>query len=157
MNRENRGLTVAQTGLGRKQQLLHDQTALRRGIRTVVERRERNLRTCTRMHGVQIVNQRFHRLIGGLAGFLIRVLAGKLHALCNRLFVERLGKCLRHRFIIAVAACQTSPLAGLLLDTLGQCTRIDLVVVVLAEHLKGLARLSRNSLRKVLRTPGAIE
>ena len=29
MNRENRGLTVSQTGLGREQQLLHDQTALR--------------------------------------------------------------------------------------------------------------------------------
>ena len=150
MDRENRGLTVAQTGLGRKQQLLHDQTALRRGIRAVVERRERNLCTCTRVHSVQIVNQRFHRLIGALACLLIRVLAGKLHALCNRLFVERLGKCLRHRFIIAVAACQTSPLAGLLLDTLGQRTRIDLVVVVLTEHLEGLGEIVAEQLAEGL-------
>ena len=102
------------------------------------------------MHGVQVVNQRLHCLIGGLASFLIRVLAGKLHALCNRLFVERLGKYLRHRFIIAVTACQTSPLAGLLLDTLGQRTRIDLVVVVLAEHLKGLGEIVAEQLAEGL-------
>ena len=57
---------------------------------------------------------------------------------------------LRHRFIIAVAACQTSPLSGLLLDTLGQRTRIDLVVVVLAEHLKGLGEIVAEQLAEGL-------
>ena len=151
---ENRGLAVAEAGLGREQQLLHDQTALGRGIRAVVERGERDLCACTGVHGVEIVHERLHRLIGALAGLLVGVLAGELHAFRDRLFIEALGKHLRHRLVIAVVACEARPLAGLLLDALGQLSCIHLIVVVLAEHLERLGKVAAEQLAEGLAHAG---
>ena len=160
VDREDRRLSVAEAGLGREQQLLHDQTALRRGIRTVVERGERDLRARTGVHGIEVVHQSLHRLIGALARLLVGVLAREFHALRDRLFVHSLGKRLCHRLVIAVVAGEAGPFAGLLLDALGQLSCIHLIVVVLAEHLERLGEVAAEQLAEGLahtRRHGVIE
>ena len=90
VDREDRGLAVAQTRLGGEQQALHDQSALRRGVRAVVERRERNLCAGAGVHGVQVVNQRLHRLIGRTLGLAARKLEGEVHDAVGSLLVRAL-------------------------------------------------------------------
>ena len=141
VDREDRGLAVAQTGLGGEQQLLHHQPPLGRGIRAVVERGERDLRARARVHGVQVVHQCLHRLIGRLAGLLVRILAGKAHTFADLLLAERFPERRGHRFVIAVAAREAGPFAGLLLDLLGQRLRVDLVILIRAKHLKRLGEV----------------
>ena len=94
------------------------------------------------MHGVEVVHQSLHRLIGALARLLVGVLAREFHALRDRLFVHALGKRLCHRLVIAVVAGEAGPFAGLLLDALGQLSCIHLIVVVLAEHLERLGEVA---------------
>ena len=76
-DREDRRLTIAQSGLLRQHQLLADHAAFRRSIRAEVDAGERNLRAGAGMHRIQVVDKAFHRLIRQLFGLLLRFLVGK--------------------------------------------------------------------------------
>ncbi len=62
---ENRGLALAEAGFRRQQQVFHHHPAFGRRVGAVVQRAERHLRARAGVHGVQVVNQRFHGLVGG--------------------------------------------------------------------------------------------
>ncbi len=64
VNRENRCFTVSETALGREHNVSRHHSALGRGIRAVIYRGERVLRTRTRIHRVKVMNKRLHCLIG---------------------------------------------------------------------------------------------
>ena len=67
---EDGGLAVAQAGFRGGKQVVHHHPGLRRGIHAVIDGREGHLRAGAGIHGVQVVYQRFHGLIGGAIGFL---------------------------------------------------------------------------------------
>ena len=62
--RENRCFSIAKTGHCRSEQVAHDHAGLGRGIRAIVDGAERNLRTSAGVHGVEIMDEGFHGLIG---------------------------------------------------------------------------------------------
>ena len=64
LHREDGRFPAAQPGLRGQQQVLHHHAALGRGIRTVVDRTERHLCSGAGVHGVEIVHEGFHSLIG---------------------------------------------------------------------------------------------
>ena len=49
------------------------------------------MRPCTGVHGVQIVDQGLHRLVGGTVGLLHRAVVGELLALTGGGFVHAVG------------------------------------------------------------------
>ena len=78
---EDGGFPMAQPAFGGQQQVAHGHAALGRGVHAVVERGKRHLRARAGIHGIQIVHQRFHRLIGGAVGFLYGLFVReRLHA-----------------------------------------------------------------------------
>ena len=66
LHRENGGLPVAHAGVGGQQQVAHDHPPLRGGVGAVVHRAEGHLGPRPGVHGVQVVDQGLHGLIGGL-------------------------------------------------------------------------------------------
>ena len=99
LNGEDRRLTAAKPGLRGEQQVFHHKTALRRGIHAVVNGGKRRLRAGAGLHGVQIVDKRFHGLIGRAVRLLRSAAGGKflraadiaLHAAEGSLELCRLG------------------------------------------------------------------
>ena len=74
LDREDRRFAAAQSGLRGKQQIADRHARFGRCIHAVIDGRKRHLCARAGIHGVQIVNQRFHRLIGGAIGFRFRLL-----------------------------------------------------------------------------------
>ena len=68
LHRENGGFPVSQTGLCGQQQVPDHHPALFGGVGAIVQRAEGHLGTCPGIHGIQVVNQSLHGLIGGLVG-----------------------------------------------------------------------------------------
>ena len=66
---ENGGFPVAQTRLCGQQQVAHNHSAFRRGIRAIIHRAEGHLGAGPGIHGVQVVYQGLHGLIGSPVGF----------------------------------------------------------------------------------------
>ena len=66
LNGEDRRFTVAQARVRGQQYVAHHHTALGADVCAVVDGRERRLRTGAGMHGIQVVNERLHGLIGSL-------------------------------------------------------------------------------------------
>ena len=66
LNGENGRLAVAEAGFGGEQQIPDEHAPFARRVGAVVDGRERNLRAGAGMHGVEVVHQRFHRLVRGL-------------------------------------------------------------------------------------------
>ena len=71
------GLAVAQTRLGGQQQVAHDHAALGAGIGAVVQGGEGHLGAGAAVHGVEVVDQGLHGLVGGAVGFGPGVLGGE--------------------------------------------------------------------------------
>ena len=94
---ENRRFAVAQTGLGGQHHVAHHHAALGGGVHAVVDGGEGHLRAGTAVHGVQVVDQGFHGLIGGLVGLLLRVLPDEGNDLVQ-LVLRSAGQKLRHLF-----------------------------------------------------------
>ena len=99
LNGEDRRLTAAKPGLRSEQQAFHHKTALRRGIHAIVDGGKRRLRAGAGLHGVQIVDKRFHGLIrravrllcGAAGGKFLRAADITLHAAEGSLELRRLG------------------------------------------------------------------
>ena len=66
---EDGGLAAAQAVLGGVEQVLHHHAAFGRGVHTIVDGGEGHLRAGAAVHGVEVVDEGFHGLIGGLVGF----------------------------------------------------------------------------------------
>ena len=73
LNRKNRRFAVTETGFGRQQDVAGHHPAFRRNVGAVIDRAERHLGAGPAVHGVQVVNQGFHRLKSGFFGFLQRL------------------------------------------------------------------------------------
>ena len=78
MDGENRRFSIAQPGLGSQQHVADDHAAFGGGVGPVVDGAERDLRSGAGVHGVEVVHQRFHRLIRGLLGVLKGLLDGEV-------------------------------------------------------------------------------
>ena len=65
---EDRGLTVAKACIGRLEKVDHDHPGFGRCICTIVYGAEWHLRAGTGIHRVEIMDEGFHRLIGGVIG-----------------------------------------------------------------------------------------
>ena len=141
MNRENRGFAVAQTGLGCLHQAFHDQTAFGRNVGTVVERSKRYLCACTRVHGIEVVHQCFHSLIGIAAGLLDRVLAGKAHDLGRGALIGVVAQQTLDGLVEAVAVGKDRDLTGLALGVLHNRLAQQLAVLLLEVDLDGLGQV----------------
>ena len=113
MNGEDGNLAVAQTGLGSQQQALGDQTAFGRGVGTVVQRGEGHLCAGAGVHGVQIVHQSLHGLIGGALGGFCSIFAGEGQNLVS-LFANGGLQTLQHGGVKAVGVVVHGFHAGLL-------------------------------------------
>ena len=72
LNRKDGGFAVPQARFGSQQNIAGDHPAFRGNIRAVIDRAKGNLGASPAMHGVKIVNQRFHCLISGFVGFFAR-------------------------------------------------------------------------------------
>ena len=88
---EDGGLAVAQASLGGEHDVLHDHAALGAGVHAVVDGGEGGLGTCTGVHGVQVVDQSLHGLVGGPVGLLHSPVVGELLALAGGGFVHAVG------------------------------------------------------------------
>ena len=66
LHREDRRFAVAEALLGRLEQVADGHAALGRRIGAVVQRAERHLRAGARIHRVQVVDERLHRLLRGV-------------------------------------------------------------------------------------------
>ena len=76
--REYRRLTVAETVFLGEHDVLDDHSALGGGVGSVVYRGERVLRAGSGIHRVEVVDKRFHRLVGRTVGFSFRELFGSV-------------------------------------------------------------------------------
>ena len=65
MDRENRRFAVAEACFCGEQDVFYSHAALRGGIHPIVNGAEGDLRASAGVHRVEIMNERFHRLIGG--------------------------------------------------------------------------------------------
>ena len=124
---ENRRFAVAQTGLGGQHHVAHHHAALGGGVHAVVDGGEGHLRAGTAVHGVQVVDQGFHGLIGGLVGLLLRVLPDEgndLVQLVLRSAGQELLHLFRHQTIHVRIGGQRNLLAQLVYDSAGLIRRI---------------------------------
>ena len=67
---EDRRFAIAQTGFRSLQEHMHDKPAFFGGVRSIVEGGEGDLGTGSGMHGVEIVDESFHGLVGLVFDFL---------------------------------------------------------------------------------------
>ena len=141
VDREDRGLAVAQTGLGREHQALHDQSALGGDVGAVVERGEGHLRARAGVHRVEVVHERLHGLIGRAAGLLDRVLAGEAQRLLGGGFVHVFLEMGEDGLVEAVAARKRGGPAGLLLGLRDDRLAHQLAVLLLEVDLDGLGQV----------------
>ena len=117
MNRENWCFAVAQASFFRQQHIFNDHSAFRCGICSVVDGTKRCLCTCTAIHGVQVVNQGFHCLIGCTVGFPISILLCKRLYGCNLVGCQPFRELLCLCFLITVVICQTRNQTRFLLNS----------------------------------------
>ena len=80
---EDGGLAAAQAGLGGQHHVLHHHAALGGGVHAVVDGGEGGLGPGPGVHGVQVVDQGLHGLVGGPVGLLHRPLVGEPLGLLN--------------------------------------------------------------------------
>ena len=90
LHREDRGLAVAEAGVGREEQVFHNHARFRRGVGAVVDGAERDLRAGAGVHRVEVVDERFHRLVGRAVGVPHRGLDGLAVRLLGVLALEAL-------------------------------------------------------------------
>ncbi len=109
---EDRGLTVTQTLFSREQDVLDDHSALGGGVGAVVDGGEGNLRARTGVHGVEVVDDRFHRLEGRAVGLGQRVLLRKALQLSADLVAVFLGQQLELLCVILSGGFELSDLTG---------------------------------------------
>ena len=72
---EDGRFAVAKARLGGQKNVAHHHAAFGRGIHAIVDGGERHLRARAGVHGVQVVDQRLHGLIGRPVGLLFGMLA----------------------------------------------------------------------------------
>ena len=85
LDREDRRFAVSQTGFRSEQHVPYDHAAFRGSVHAVVDGRERSLRAGSGMHGVEVVDESFHRLVRFLIRFLIGLLGGEFLGLLDLL------------------------------------------------------------------------
>ena len=78
MDGEDGRLAVAEARFGGQQHVADDHAAFGGGVGPVVDGAEGDLRASAGMHGVEVVHQRFHRLIRGLLGVLKGLFDGEV-------------------------------------------------------------------------------
>ena len=92
LDREDSRFATAEAFFGRQKQVLHDHAGFGFRAHAIVDARERSLGTGTAVHGVQIVDKRFHGLERCLIRFFVSLLFGKLLGVFHRFCVKSLGK-----------------------------------------------------------------
>ena len=89
---ENGRLAAAQALVGGEQQVAHDHAGFGFGAHAVVDARKRRLGAGAAVHGVQVMNESFHGLEGGLVRLFVGLLLGELLGLHHHFGVIDLGK-----------------------------------------------------------------
>ena len=105
------------------------------------------------MHGIEVMYQRLHGLIGGLTGFLICVFAGEAHAFGRRLRAKVLPQRGGQGLVIAVPPRQTGPFAGLAFEPFGQRRGIHLIVLICAIYFQRFRQIVAEQLAEGLLHP----
>ena len=141
MDRENRGLAIAQAGFGGLQQALHDQPPFRRDVGAVVERGKGHLRAGTGVHGVEVMDQGLHGLIGIAPGLLDRILAHKTQHLGCGACVHVTLQQTADRLVKPIVAGKAGDRAGLLLGVLDDGLAQQFAVLLIQIDLDGLGQI----------------
>ena len=116
LNWENRCFTVAKTSFRSVKEVLHNKSALRRSICTVVKWAERNLCACSWMHCVKVMDKCLHSLESSLICFSLGMFKRKtLNFLGNSVFKLFFKKCKLFLFIIRSLIFECRPFAACLL------------------------------------------
>ena len=133
LDRENRRLALTQTALGHQQQMTHDHAALWRGIHAIVDRGERRLRTRAGMHGIQVMDECLHRLIGAAFGFTIAAVDRIAHDARNGFLIGNLQQAAAQLAFKRLVRLQSRHKAGLRLNLAQE--RLGVVVAgMMHEH-----------------------
>ena len=104
LNGENRRLPVTEAGFRRQHDVFHHQTAFGRGVGAVIDGTEGNLSAGAAVHGVQVVDQGLHGLIGQPVGFLQGLFPGEALGLVEQGGVETVGQQAGFFRLVAVVA-----------------------------------------------------
>ena len=154
---EDGGLPIAQAGLGSQHDIFHHHPAFRRGVHPIVNRRERRLSPCPGVHGVQVVDQGLHGLIGRPVGLLGGPIMGKGLALAHlRFILAVMGQQKGHLCLeILLTVLQLGIQAGLFLNLLD--IGLDLafrVCLILQQHHRPSQILAINPLERLPHSHG---
>ena len=104
---EDGGFAVAQPRFGGQQHVFDHHPPLRRGVQSVVDRAEGDLRAGAGMHGVEVMYKRLHGLVGGAVGFGHGTLADEfLNLARKRRVAQPFGQHAGFRLAVAVAVRQ---------------------------------------------------
>ena len=134
LDREDRGLAVAQARLRGQQHVAHDHAALGRNVHAVVDGREGDLRARAGVHGVQVVDQGLHRLVGGAVRLLFGVGLGKVLHLVDEVRIQALREQQLLFALAVVLAAGQLRVQALLGQRLHRAALHRLVVLAVALH-----------------------
>ena len=99
---EDSSFAVAQPCLCHQKHIFHNHAPLCGGIHAVVDGGEGGLRTCTAVHGVEVMQQCLHCLIGCLIGFLGCLFRGEGLNLVQNFFGYA---CLQKQLLFSFGVC----------------------------------------------------
>ena len=140
LDREDRRLALAQAALGHQQQVAHDHAPLRGGIHAVVDRGERRLRARAGMHGVQVVDERLHRLIGATLRLAVAAVDRVAHDAVGRLAVGHLKQAAAQLVFKRLVGLERRHEAGFRLDLAQQRLRVVVAGMVHEHQVKARAQ-----------------
>ena len=112
VNREDRGFSVAKAGFGCKQYVFNNKSAFRAGIGSVVDGAERNLGARSGMHGVKVMNKRFHSLESRAVDFFFRTFKGKCLCFFRKFRTVFFGKKFQFCGFVFFAVLKFGPFAA---------------------------------------------
>jgi len=119
LDRKNRCLAITEPGFGRQHDVFHYHAAFGGRVGAVINGAERHLGAGAAMHGVQVMDQGLHGLIGQAVGFLQRLFPGETLGLREERGIKTIGeKKAFFRFVAIVAVDFRSqiPTVGEFLD-----------------------------------------
>ena len=138
---EDGGLAAAQPGLGGQQDVLHDHAALGGGVGAVVDGGEGGLSPGPGVHGVQVVDEGLHGLIGSPVGLLDGPGVGKPLCLFQLALLPEGGQPGQLGGKVVLTVSQGGRKAGLLLDLALEHLQSGLRVLAPAQEHQGAGQI----------------